>query len=317
MNYVARKLALLLLTLLLVSLLAFVAFAVLPSDPATKLLGTQATPERVAALRAELGLDRPSGVRYWSWLTDFVRGDFGTSYNYNMPVRAMIGEKLPVTMALTVLSFLLTVLLSFPLGILMAQREGSRLDRFWMLGNQLGMSVPPFFTGILLSYVFGLGLHCFQAGELPDPQSDLGGYLLYLLFPALAVAIPKAAMTARLLRGAILQELEQDYVRTARSRGLTQRQILTRHVLKNALLPVITFLALTVADIVAGSVVVEQVFVLPGLGRLLLSSILNRDYPVAQAIVVLLALLVVLLNTLADALNRRIDPRLRLGKGGR
>ena len=307
MRYTAKKIATMLLTMVIVSFLTFVAFSLLSGDAATRLLGTEATPERLEALRIELGLNDPLLVRYGRWLWDALRGDLGTSYRYGQSVSSLIAQRLGPTLTLTALAFALIVAVSIPFGVLSAKYAGGRLDRALTVINQVVMAVPPFFTGILFTYLFGLVLHLFIAGAFPAG---------YLFFPALAVALPRIAMTVKLLRTSILDEAQRDYVRTSMSRGRSRSGILYRHVLKNTLVPVLTFLAMTVADLLAGSVVIEQVFAVPGLGRLLLTSIEGRDEPVARAIVVLLAFAVILCNLAADLLARRIDPRLGSGAGG-
>ena len=297
--------------MLMVSFLTFAAFSLISGDAAIAALGTSATPERLAALRAELGLDRPLLVRYGEWLLGFFTGNLGVSISYQQPVGELLAPKIRLTLWLSLVSFLLITAVSIPLGVLTAGRrrfEGTRTAL-----NQLGMAVPPFFTGMLLSWVFGVGLKWFAPGQFPDAQEDFAGAAVYLLFAAAALSIPRIAMTVRMLRSTVQEELGKDYVRTAIARGNDRGQVLRRHVLKNALPPVVTFLAQTMAEIVAGSIVVEQVFVIPGLGRMLVSSIGGRDYPVVQAIVVILALWVVLAGTAADLINQRMDPRLRLG----
>ena len=312
MKYAAKRVLMLLVTMVIVSFLTFLAFDLISGDPATAMLGTEATPEKVAALQEELGLNRPFPVRYGEWLLGFFTGDLGTSYNYKQPVWDLIGPKVLVTLCLSVLSFLLITVVSIPLGLWSARRAGGRLDGVRTSVNQLCMAVPPFFTGILLSWVFGVMLHWFVPGNFPG-LGHFGSALKYLFFAAVAIAIPRIAMTVRMLRGTIMGEMQKDYVRTAISRGNDRGGVLRRHVLKNALVPVVTFLAQTMAEIVAGSIVVEQVFAIPGLGRMLVTSISNRDYPTVQAIVVILAFWVVLAGTVADIVNQCIDPRLRLG----
>ena len=312
MKYAAKRLLMLLVTMVIVSFLAFLAFDLISGDPATAMLGTEATPEKVAALQEELGLNRPFLVRYGEWLLGFFTGNLGTSYNYKQPVWDLIGPKVMVTLCLSVLSFLLITVVSIPLGLWSARRAGGRLDGARTAVNQLCMAVPPFFTGILLSWVFGVMLHWFVPGSFPGLE-HFGSALIYLFFAAVAIAIPRIAMTVRMLRSTIMNEMQKDYVRTAISRGNDRGEVLRRHVLKNALVPVVTFLAQTMAEIVAGSIVVEQVFAIPGLGRMLVTSISNRDYPTVQAIVVILAFWVVLAGTVADIVNQSIDPRLRLG----
>ena len=315
MRYSIKKIGTMLLTMAIVSFLTFVAFSLLSGDAAEIILGTEATPERLAALRAELGLDKPLLVRYGHWVLDFLAGDMGTSYQYQLPVSQLVGERLGPTLTLTAIAFVIIVAVSVPLGVATAKYAGGRLDRIITVANQVIMSVPPFFTGILFTYLFGLVLQFFIAGTFPIGGS-VWDYFSYLFFPALAVALPRIAMTVRLLRGCILQEAKKDYVRTSMARGRSRGDILYRHVLKNTLVPLITYLAMTVADLFAGSVIIEQVFSVPGIGRLLLTSIFNRDYPVAEAIVVILAFWVVLCNLLGDLLARRIDPRLESGEGG-
>ena len=313
MKYACRRILMLLVTMVIVSLLAFAAFDLISGSPAEIMLGTQATEERVAELEAELGLDRPFPVRYLSWLAGFFTGDLGTSYSYHQPVWELIAPKVGITLCLSLLSFLLIAAVSIPLGLWAARRSGGPLDAAGTVLNQLCMAVPPFFTGVLLSWVFSITLHVFVHGQFPDMGSDPGGALGYLFFAAVAIAIPRIAMTVRMLRSTIQGEMRKDYVRTAISRGNDRSGVLRRHVLRNALVPVVTFLAQTMAEIVAAGIVVEQVFAIPGLGRLLVASISNRDYPVVQAIVVILAFWVVLAGTAADLINQRIDPRLRLG----
>jgi ABC-type dipeptide/oligopeptide/nickel transport system permease component len=317
MRYTARKIGTLLLTMLLVSVFTFFAFSLLSGDAAERMLGTQATPERLEALRIQLGLNLPLSQRYLNWLGSFLTGDMGISYQYKLPVSALIAQRLGPTLSLTAMAFVLIVLISIPLGVATAKYAGGRLDRVVTVINQLLMSVPPLFTGILFTYVFGLLLQLFVTGAFPSWRDGIGQYLNYLFFPALAIALPRIAMTVRLLRGCILEEAQRDYVRTSMSRGRSRGDILYRHVLKNTLVPLITFLALTVADLVAGSVIIEQVFSIPGVGRLLLSAISNRDTPVVQAIVVILAFWVVVYNLAGDLLSCRIDPRLSRGTGGR
>ena len=312
MKYAVKKILTLIITLFIVSLLAFLAFQVIPGDPTTEMLGTEATPEAVAALRAELGLDRPVLVRYWDWLIGFVQGDMGESYSYHMPVSEMLADKLPITFILTILSFLITVVLSIPLGILAGNARSKVLDVIITALDQIVMSIPPFFIGILATFIFGTLLRVFVPGDFVSYKESWGACLGYMLLPALSIAIPRIAMTVKMLRSSILGELEKDYVRTARSRGNARTASMVRHILKNALIPVITFLAVSAAEIMTGSIIIEQVFTIPGISRLLLASISNRDFPVVQAIVVILAAWIVIVNFVADLLYQLVDPRIRL-----
>ena len=311
MKYVAKKLLTLVVTLFVVSLLAFLAFQVIPGDPTTKILGTEATEEAVHALRQELGLDRNVFVRYFLWLGDFLTGNWGTSYSYHMGVRQMLSDKLPITLLLTVLSFLMTVVISIPLGVLAGGTKSSLADGAFSTANQLVMSIPAFFLGILATYIFGTILKLFTPGNFVSYTQSWRAFLGYLILPALSISIPRIAMTVKMLRTSIHTQLGEDYVRTARSRGNGRWAILLRHVLPNAMMSVVSFLAVSAAEIMTGSIVIEQIFAIPGVSRLLLSSISGRDFPVVQAIVVLMAAWVVLVHFLADLLQQLLNPRLR------
>ncbi len=312
MKYLIKKIGTLIITLLIISLLSFLAFQVIPGDAALSKLGTGATGEKREELRRDMGLDRPVLERYGSWLLDFIRGDMGESYTYSIPVSEMIKEKLPVTLAIAVMAFICMLAVSIPLGLLAGKYSGRLPDKILMVLDQLVMSVPGFFMGILITCLFGLVLHWFTPGGYVSYQEGWGPFLGYLIFPALSIALPKCAMGIKLLRSSVIGELGQDYVRTAYSRGNSQRQVLFGHVLKNSLLPVVTFWALAVADIVASSVILEQVFTIPGLGTLLVQSISNRDHPVVQAVIVLVAGLVVVINFAVDVLYGIIDPRVEV-----
>ena len=311
MKPVLKKTVSLIITLFIVSLLAFLAFQIIPGDPTTKILGTSATPEKVAQLRSQLGLDRPVLERYWNWMASFVRGDFGTSYTYLRPVRQLLKDKLPVTILLTVLSFALTAAVSIPVGIWAGGTRIKWVDHVFVIFDQVLMAVPPFFFGILSCFLFGIMLKWFMPGNFVSLSESVPGCLHYLILPAICLALPRIAMTVRMLRSSIQEEMTQNYVLTARSRGLPRGGILRRHVMRNAMIPVVTFLAVSAAEIMTGTIIIEQVFTIPGIGRLLVSSIGNRDFPVVQAIVVILAAWTVIVNYAADMINHWMDPRLR------
>lgn len=308
---IAKRFLLLIVTLLLVTVLAFVAFSIIPGDPSDTILGLNATEEQAAALREKLGLDLPLAQRYWLWLSGFVRGDLGISYNFDMPVSALLKGRIAPTMTLAAMSLVLILVTALPLGLLCARYQDGWLDRAMTVFQQILMSVPNFVLGIALVFFFGLLLHWFRPGAYVSPEEGLGKYLWFMFFPSLAVALPRSAMTVKMLRSSILSELNSDYVRTAYSKGNTRKLALRRHVLRNAMIPVVCFLATTIAELVAGSIVVEKVFSIPGMGQMLISSIGNRDYPVVQVIIVLVAFVVVLCNFLADILYRVMDPRLK------
>lgn len=310
MKRILKKFLIMLVTLLAVSFLVFLALSVIPGDAATNMLGTQATPERVEALRNELGLNDPFFVRYFRWLFDCLSGDFGTSYSYHISVSSLIMDKLPITITLTLFSFLIIFLISIPLGVFIAKHAGGVVDRVLTVINQIVMSIPAFFSGILITFIFGLVLGLFKPGGFVSYKTDVAGFLGYLFFPSVAIAIPKISMTVKLLKESILEEYKKEYVKTAYSRGNSTTQVLYKHILKNAIIPVITFLGMTLADIVAGSIVVEQVFGIPGLGRILLTSISNRDYPVVQAIIIMLATIILIINFIVDIIYHKVDPRI-------
>lgn len=316
MRYFGKKILTLIMTLFLVSVAAFLAFQIIPGDVVTSILGTEATQEREEQLREELGLDRPPAERYIRWVGGVLRGDFGVSYRYSknmnemMTVRELIGDKLPVTLWLAALSMLLILVFSLPLGVFWAKSGSRTLDAAMGVLTQTAMAVPSFFLGILVTYLFGIVLKVFTPGGYISYRDDFAGFLGYLIFPALSVAIPKIAMTARFLRNSMRAQLEADYVRTAYAKGCGKRRVMYRHVLRNALMPVITFLGMMAAEILAGSIVVEQVFALPGVGRLLISSVSTRDFPVVEILILYITFVVIFVYFLVDILYRIIDPRI-------
>lgn len=312
MKYIIKKFITLIITLLLISLLTFTAFSVIPGDAAAAKLGTNATAEQIDALREEMGLNDPLPIRYVNWLGGVLHGDFGESYQYNdVTVASLLADRLPVTVLLSVLALIIILVISIPLGIVCARHFGRWLDTLINQLTQITMAVPAFFLGILLTYVFGLILHWFQPGAFVAPGEDFGGSVAYLIFPAVAVALPKIAMVVKFLRNSILSEVNKDYVRTAYSKGNRERRVLYVHVLRNALIPVITFIAMVIAEILAGSIIVEQVFSVPGMGRLLIISISSRDYPVVQAVVTYVTAIVVTINFIVDVLYQFVDPRVK------
>ncbi len=312
MRYILKKVLSTALTLLVVSICVFLAFSLIPGDPVTKMFGTEATPELIAQYKEKMGLNDPLPVRYVRWAVAFVQGDFGTSYSYRMPVAAMISEKIPITLTLAVLSFLIMVIISIPLGIYIAKHENSFVDHAISIFNQIMMAVPPFFSGILITFVFGVILRVFTPGGFVSYTKDFGAFIKYLILPAIAIALPKSAMATKLLRGSVIEEAAKDYTRTAYSRGNTVNGVLYFHVLKNAMIPVVTFMGMALADMVAGSIVIEQVFGIPGISRILLTSINSRDYPVVQAIIMGIAIMVLVINLLVDIIYRIIDPRIEV-----
>ena len=316
MKYICKKIITLIMTLFLVSAAAFLAFQVIPGDVVTSILGTEATPEMEELLREELGLNDPPVERYMNWVSGVLKGDLGVSYRYSksmnerMPVAELIGDKLPVTLWLAFYSLILIIVISIPLGVLWARSKNHYLDAALNVISQTAMAVPAFFLGILVTYLFGIILKCFTPGGYVSYREDFAGFMHYLLFPAISIAITKIAMTARFLRNSMLTEMRSDYVRTAYSKGCTNRRVMYAHVLRNALMPVVTFLGMIIAETIAGSIVVEQVFGLPGVGRLLISSISTRDFPVVEILVLYITSVVIIVYALIDILYRMIDPRI-------
>lgn len=315
MKYIVKKLTTLILTLFFISALVFIIFQVIPGDPALSILGTEATEEQVEALREELGLDDPMPVRYFNWLKGTLSGDLGKSYRYKenlneqMAVSKLVSGKLPVTLTLAAMSLILIIILAIPLGILWGGTKSKWVDSILNVLAQFTMSIPSFFLGIIVIYLFGLRLGWFKPGGYVSYREDLKAYLAYLFFPAITIALPKVAMTARFLRNSIITQLKSDYVRTAYSKGAGRGRVLFTHVLKNALIPVVTFIGIIAAEIAAGSIVVESVYGLPGIGRLLVSSISSRDYPVVQALMLYIVSMVVIVYFIVDILYKVIDPR--------
>lgn len=315
MKYIGKKLITLILTLFFISVAVFLIFQVIPGDPVLSILGTEATEEQIEALTKELGLDAPLPERYFNWLSGVFSGDLGRSYRYKenlneqMAVSRLIAGKLPVTLTLAAMALILIIILSIPLGIWWGGSKSKWLDSVLNVLSQFTMSIPSFFLGILVIYVFGLILRLFTPGGYVSYRDDFWGYIRYMFFPAVTMALPKVAMTARFLRNSILTQLKSDYVRTAYSKGAGRFRVLFGHVLKNALIPVVTFIGIIAAEIAAGSIVVEQVFGLPGIGRLLVSSISTRDFPVVQTIMLYIVFAVVVIYFLVDILYRLIDPR--------
>ena len=309
-----RRLPSLLLTLLLISLATFVVVQVMPGDPAQLILGTEAPPEALADLRAQLGLDRPLPLQYLSWLSGVLRGNLGVSLRHGRPVATLIAERLPVTLSLAILSLALAVILAVPLGVLAAIRQHSALDYGVLVFAQAGLALPSFWIGILLILLFALSLRWLPSGGyVPWAENPLAA-LRSLTMPVLALGLPVAGVLARLVRASMLEELARDHIRTARAKGLSEQQVIVRHVLRNALIPTVTLLGLQLGFLLGGSIVIEQVFALPGLGRLVLFAINNRDLPLIQGLVLFIAVLVVGINFLVDMAYTWLDPRISLSR---
>ena len=309
--FLVRRLFGLFATLAAMSALVFVALDILPGNAAEMALGPDAAPEAVQALARQMGLDRPAWARYLDWVAGLVTGDLGTSTAYGEPVGTLIAERLALTAPLALLAMALTCVLALAIGVTAASRHRSATDTVLMAATQLGVAVPNFWLAILLVLLFSVKLGWFSAGGFDGWSAGIGAGLLTLLLPAVSLAAVQAAILARFTRSALLETLREDYVRTARAKGLSERAVLWRHVLRNAAIPVVTVIGLQFAELLAGTIVVENVFNLPGLGRLVFQAIGNRDLPLVQGCVMLFAVLVVGVNFCVDLLYALIDPRLR------
>jgi peptide/nickel transport system permease protein len=304
-------------TLLAASVVVFAVLEILPGNAAEVRLGPTATPEQVAALSAQMGLDRPAFARYIEWVGGYLRGDLGVSVAYDTPVWSLIAERLRVSLPLALLAMGLTVAVALSLGVYAAARHNRLGDVGVMTLSQLGLAIPNFWLAIVLILVFAVHLQWFPAGGFPGWTEDEGGGLWdglqALVLPAVALAAVQAAILARFTRSAVLDTLREDYVRTARAKGLSRRATLWRHVLRNAMIPVITIMGLQFGNLLTSAIVVENVFVLPGIGRLVFQAIANRDLAVVRDVIMLLAGAVILINFVVDLLYAWIDPRLKGG----
>ena len=302
-------------TLLVASLVVFLVMEVLPGDPAAIMLGLNARPDTVAALRAEMGLDQPAVQRYFLWLGGLITGDFGTSYTYGVPVWDLVRERLGLSLPLALIAMCLSTALAIPLGVLAAAKRGRAADVGVMGFTQLGIAVPNFWFAILLILFFGVYLRLLPAGGFAGWDAGLWPALQSLILPAVALALPQAAILARVTRSSVLETLGEDYVRTARAKGLTRRAALWRHAVRNALIPVVTIMGLQFSFLLAGTIIIENVFYLPGLGRLIFQAIAQHDLIVVKDLVILLAASVIVVNFVVDLLYAVLDPRLRSGGG--
>ena len=313
--FVFKRLAGFVVTLAVASGVVFAVLEFLPGDAAQIMLGETATPEAVAALQAQLGLDQPPLARYLQWVGGLLQGDTARSIGYDTPTAELLAERLRVTLPLAVLAIVLTVVLALGLGVYAAARHHKLGDVGAMALSQLGIAIPNFWFAILLILLFAVQLQWVSAGGFPgwteDEGSGLWPGLKALLLPALSLALVQAAILARMTRSAMLDVMREDHVRTARAKGLSRRQTLLRHVLRNAMIPVLTVAGLQFANLITGTIVVENVFVLPGVGRLIFQAVNNRDLVVVRDVVMLMVAVVVLVNLLVDLLYAVVDPRLR------
>ncbi len=310
LRYVLRQVIVMGASLLAASVLIFSVVELVPGDPASFMLGTGAQPDTLAALRQQMGLDQPLPVRYAAWLGAILQGDFGTSFTYKTPIAGMIGDRLQVSLPLAVLALMLAVAVAVPVGLYAALRRGRAGDGLAMAATHLGIALPNFWLAMLLVLVFAVRLQWLPAGGFPG-WTDPAGALRSLALPATALALPQAAILARVLRSALIETMGQDYIRTARAKGLTAGQALRRHGFRNALIPVLTILGMQFSFLLAGAIIIENVFYLPGLGRMIFQAITQRDLIVVQSAVLVLVAAVIAVTFLVDLAYGAVDPRLR------
>jgi len=310
--FLLRRIVIAVITMFLVSVLCFLSFSVIRGDPASFLSGIDSSAEQLETLREEMGLNKNIFARYLNWLGSFLSGNPGNSLRFRgEAISTMISERLPVSFTLALLSLFFVLLISIPVSLLTVKRESNIADRIVNIFTAAGISAPGFFLGLLFIWVFGFIMRIFVPGLYIDYRENFTGFIMCLCFPALAIAIPNSAILIKFLRGSLFQELKNDYVRTAKSKGGRSLYILRRHVLKNAVVPAVTVFGMIIAEVLSGSIIIEQVFTIPGIGRLLIAAISSRDYPLIQALMVYISFIVVVANTLADILIMTLDPRIR------
>ena len=309
--YVLKRIVTTIPVLVVVALIIFGILYMTPGDPALILAGDNATPQQVEQVRQRLGLDKGFVPRFYEWSSDVVTGNLGTSLYTGLPVVTMIGQRLLPTLCLVLLTFLIAISVAVPLGVVAATRHGSLIDRFAMLTSVLGFSVPVFVVGYILAYIFGLKLGWLPVQGFANPQNGIWPFISSLILPSSALASLYVALISRITRSAMLEILGQDYIRTARAKGLGETTVIFLHALKNAAVPISTVVGLGFASLLGGAVVIETVFSIPGLGLLMVTSILSRDYPVIQGVLLLFSITYVVLNLLIDLLYGLFDPRIR------
>ena len=314
--FLFKRLITMIVTLLVASSVVFFVLEILPGDPAAVMLGINAEADTLAALRAELGLDRPIAIRYLGWLGDLVQGDLGISYTYDVPVSELIMERVILSFPLAVLSIILSTLIAIPLGIIAASNHSKPMDFLVMIFSQLGIAIPNFWFALLLIIFFSVFMGVLPAGGFAGWDAGMIPALSSLLLPTIALALPQAAILTRVTRSSLLEVLKEDYIRTARAKGSSSQRTLWRHALRNAMIPVVTIMGLQFSFLLAGTIIIENVFYLPGIGRLIFQAIAQRDLIVVKNLVILLAASVIVINFIVDMLYAVIDPRLRGAQNG-
>ncbi len=299
------------LTLAVASVVIFFFLEIVPGDPASVMLGVNAQPDTILALREELGLNVSKPVRYFNWVSGMLSGDFGVSYTYRTPISEMIADRITISLPLAIYALILSTLVAFPAGVFAATKRGSTADVGIMGVTQLGVAIPNFWFAFILVMIFAIKLQWFSAGGFPGWEAGLFAGLKALTLPAIALALPQASILTRVMRSSLLDTLDEDFIRTARAKGLSARQALWKHALRNALIPVLTIIGLQFSFLLAGAIIIENIFFLPGLGRLVFQSITQRDLIVVESVVMLLVFAVVVVTFLVDIAYAVVDPRLR------
>ncbi|MDG1996574.1 MAG: ABC transporter permease [Emcibacteraceae bacterium] len=311
--YLLKRLLSLFVTLFVATIVIFIMIEVVPGDPAAFMMGLSGSTEAADALREELGLNMSAWDRYFNWISGMLGGDFSISYTYRIPVFELVVDRMMVSVPLTIYALLLSTAIAIPVGVISASKRGTKIDTGLMGAAQFGVAIPNFWFAILLVLLFSTTLKWFSAGGFPGWDAGFFTALKSLTLPAISLALPQAAILSRVMRSSVLEVMNEDYIRTARAKGLSKRQALIRHGLRNAMIPVLTILGLQFSFLLAGGIIIESIFSLPGLGRLVFQSISQRDLIVVKSIVTLLVMSVVMITFLVDIAYAWVDPRLREG----
>jgi peptide/nickel transport system permease protein len=311
LHFAFTRLISLSLSLIAASVVIFSVIEIIPGDPASFMLGINAQPDTIAALREQLGLNSSLLSRYFSWVFGMLTGDFGISYTYRVPVSELILARVWISLPLAIYALAISTLIAFPVGLIAAANRGKPVDLAIMGTTQLGVAIPNFWFAMILVLIFAINLRWFSAGGFPGWDEGLFLSIKSLTLPAIALALPQASILARIMRSSILDTLDQDYIRTARAKGLNRRQAIWRHALKNAMIPVLTIIGMQFSFLMAGAIIIENVFFLPGLGRLIFQGITQRDLIVVESVVMLLVFAVIIVTFIVDLTYAAVDPRLR------
>ncbi|MDE2694614.1 MAG: ABC transporter permease [Paracoccaceae bacterium] len=311
LHFAFTRLISLSLSLIAASVVIFSVIEIIPGDPASFMLGINAQPDTIAALREQLGLNGSLLSRYFSWVFGMLTGDFGISYTYRVPVSELILARVWISLPLAIYALVISTLIAFPVGLIAAANRGKPIDLAIMGTTQLGVAIPNFWFAMILVLIFSINLRWFSAGGFPGWDEGLLISIKSLTLPAIALALPQASILARIMRSSVLDTLDQDYIRTARAKGLNRRQAIWRHALKNAMIPVLTIIGMQFSFLMAGAIIIENVFFLPGLGRLIFQGITQRDLVVVESVVMLLVFAVITVTFIVDLTYAAVDPRLR------